>query len=178
MPPEPLRCQLSVAPGSAQPGRWLQGPWWHRCRRRARLQGRGSAPGPGLFAVPLSAKQDSGFVGRNPFLEKERSGLRNEEDCLALLFWVLIFFAFFYLNANMTSCPFIFYTALVFPIPSALEAAERMQFLFSFAEEMMIPVPWKMFSLDGWGVCMCEVPKAAREGPFPISDSLAIKQPL
>lgn len=76
----------------------------------------------------------------------------------------------------MTSYPFLFYTALLFPIPSALEAAEGMQFLFSFVEEM-IPVPWK-FSLDGWGVCMCEMPKAAWEGPFPISNSLAIKQPL
>lgn len=122
-------------------------------------------------------KADSGFVERSQFLEKEQSSLLNEKDCLALLFWVLIFlFAFFYLNANMISYPFLFYTALVFPIPSALAAAEGMQFLFSFFEEM-IPVPWK-FSLDVWGVCMCEMPKAARERPFPISDSLAINQPL
>lgn len=37
----------------------------------------------------------------------------------------------------MTSYPFIFYTALVFPIPSAFKAAEGMQLLFSFVDEMM-----------------------------------------
>lgn len=51
-------------------------------------------------------------------MEEEQSSLLNEEDCLALLFWVLLFlFAFFYLSANMTPYPFLFYTALVFPIP-------------------------------------------------------------
>lgn len=142
------------------------------------------APGPGLcsWARPVCCSPlckarfwvcgKESVLGKRTVRPSERGGLPG----ITLL--GINFFAFFYLNANMTSCPFIFYAALVFPIPSALEAAEGMQFLFSFAEEMMIPVPWKMFSLDGWGVCMCEVPKAAREGPFPISDSLAIKQPL
>lgn len=37
----------------------------------------------------------------------------------------------------MTSYPFIFYTILVFPIPSAFKAAEGMQLLFSFVDEMV-----------------------------------------
>lgn len=52
----------------------------------------------------------------------------------------------------MTSYPFIFYTILVFPIPPAFKAAEGMQLLFSFVDEMMT-VSWKMFSIDVW-VCV------------------------
>lgn len=56
-----------------------------------------------------------------------------------------------------------------------------MQLRFSFVDEMMT-VSWKMFSIDVW-VCVhvrdtvCAV-QTAWKGPFAISDSLAIKQPL
>lgn len=52
----------------------------------------------------------------------------------------------------MTSYPFIFYAILVFPIPSAFKAAEGMQLLFSFVDEIMT-VSWKTFSIDVW-VCV------------------------
>lgn len=50
----------------------------------------------------------------------------------------------------MTSYPFIFYAIPVFPIPSAFKAAEGMQLLFSFVDEMMT-VSWKTFSIDVGG---------------------------
>lgn len=52
----------------------------------------------------------------------------------------------------MTSYPFIFYTILVFPFPSAFKATEGMQLLFLFVDEMMT-VSWKTFSIDVW-VCV------------------------
>lgn len=52
----------------------------------------------------------------------------------------------------MTRYHFIFYTLPVFPIPSALEAAEGMQLLSLIVDEMMT-VSWKTFSMDVW-VCV------------------------
>lgn len=86
----------------------------------------------GLSAVPLSAKQIP-VDGKVSVLKREQSSLLSEEDCLALLF-LMFFPPFFYLNANnlilMTPHPFIFYTILMFPIPSAFKAAEGMQLTF------------------------------------------------